>query len=258
MNIKTPNPQKEYLIRKLTGLLHRLENTGRGNFVINGEADFVNNIGKLYAKKSLVVFDIGANRGEYTDMIIAATKDSLRSLHLFEPQGTCLKLLSEKFGNGQVARLNNFGLSDKETSATLYKDVDASGLASVHKRNIDHFNIHMDMTEQISLRKASDYIKEQNVQHINLIKIDVEGHEIQALSGFGGFLNSENVDFVQFEYGGANLDSHTSLMDLFNFFESRGFKVCKMMPKCLEIRSYDPRLENFFYQNYVAVSPRML
>ncbi len=31
------------------------------------------------------------------------------------------------------------------------------------------------------------------------------------------------LDFIQFEYGGANLDSHTSLLEFFDFLETRGF-----------------------------------
>ncbi len=264
--IRKPSAVRVALERKILGLAYRIQNTGDGNFEKNGELAFARKLGDLYADADFVFFDIGANKGEYTSMILSATRAKSLSAHLFEPQKTCFKGLSsmrfltlpKHTPERKAVILNNFGLSDENGEATLFKDADESGLASVHKRNLDHYGIDMGLTETISLRKASEYVAEKLVKKIHLIKIDVEGHEIPALSGFGDFLSGDNVDFIQFEYGGANLDSHTSLLELFRFFEARGFVVCKMTKKGLETRRYGPELENFMYQNYVAVSKRIV
>ena len=78
------------------------------------------------------------------------------------------------------------------------------------------------------------------------------------MEGFGSYLNADFIDYIQFEYGGANLDSKTSLMELYKFFKDRGFIVTKVMPKGLEIREYSPFMENFMYSNYVAISIKIL
>ncbi|GLI54154.1 FkbM family methyltransferase [Thermodesulfovibrio yellowstonii] len=103
-----------------------------------------------------------------------------------------------------------------------------------------------------------EYIEENNIKHIDFIKIDIEGHELKAFYGFGSYLNSDFIDYIQFEYGGANLDSHTSLMDIYKFFEERNFSIAKIMQKGLELRKYSPFMENFMYANYVAISNRVL
>jgi len=258
MKITTPNSYKDLLIRKLQGLVWRLENTGNGDFKKNGELSFIQDVGKHFSGKSFVAFDIGANVGEYTDMILKYVPAQNIELHLFEPQKTCFDTITTKFSDNQKIHLNSFGLSDTQHDTLIYKDFDQSGLASVHKRNLAHYDMEMDKTENISLQKASEYLKGSQVAKINLIKIDIEGHELAALSGFGDFLSPRNVDLIQFEYGGANLDSHTSLLDLFTFFEAKGFSVCKMMKTGLEIQSYKPRFENFMYQNWVAVAPQFI
>ena len=103
-----------------------------------------------------------------------------------------------------------------------------------------------------------EYIEEKNIEHIDFIKIDIEGHELKAFDGFDSCLNGDFVDYIQFEYGGENLDSHSSLMEIYKFFEKRGFSVVKIMPSGLELRKYSPFMDNFMYSNYVAVSNKVL
>jgi hypothetical protein len=116
----------------------------------------------------------------------------------------------------------------------------------------------MDLTEEISLKTGIDYVTGHAIEKIHLLKVDVEGHELDVFGGFGDFLHPDRIDYIQFEYGGANLDSHTSLLELHNYLSAKGFILCKMKRNKLEIQSYDPRLENFMYQNWVAVSPNTL
>jgi FkbM family methyltransferase len=257
MKIVTPRPQSEYLIKKLYGLVWRLENTGDGDFTKNGELSFLQSLAVDYKSKNFIFFDIGANIGEYTEMVLNNFKNDSVEAHLFEPQKSCFLKLENLFRQKRV-RLNNFGLSDSSHTSKLYKDHDQSGLASLYQRDLRYYNLQLSEAENIKLEVASTYISNHAIKKINLIKIDVEGHEIAALTGFGSFLNSDNVDYIQFEYGGANLDSKTSLLDLFNFFTERGFWVCKMMKHSLVKQTYHPRFENFMYQNWVAVSPRVL
>ena len=258
MHIQNPPKLREWLARKLTGLIYRLDNSANTFLSENGEERFIREIGALYAGKDFVFFDIGANVGEYTELVLRLMGAKAVTGHLFEPQATCVSMLNEKFSNDPRVSIQPYALSNTEGVASLYKDADTSGLSSLHKRDIAHYGISLDTTETISLKTGRSYVEQNRIPHIHLMKIDVEGHEILALEGFGDFLSSDKVDFIQFEYGGANLDSHTSLLQLFRFFTDRGFVVCKVMKHCLERRTYEPRLENFVYQNYVAVSPRMM
>ena len=83
--------------------------------------------------------------------------------------------------------------------ATIYKDKEMSGLTSLYQRNLVFYNLKMDQKETVELSTAQNYIEKNNIRKINLLKIDVEGHELKALSGFGPYLNSDFIDFIQFE-----------------------------------------------------------
>lgn len=149
-------------------------------------------------------------------------------------------------------------MSQQGEIATIYKNEDKSALTSLYKRNLDFYKMKMNLEEKIELKRADGYIQSKNIKHINLLKIDIEGHELSALAGFGSYLTSDFIDLIQFEYGGANLDSHTSLLDFYNLLLPLGFKIAKIMPNYLELREYNPRFDNFVYANYVAISDRLL
>lgn len=206
------------------------------------------------------MFDIGANVGEYSSMLLDNSKKNgvELNLHLFEPTKGCFETISKKFESKNNVTLNNFGVSDSNDTAKIFYDKEQSGLASLYQRNLDSYNLELNQSEEIVLKRMDEYIEEKNIEHIDFIKIDIEGHELKAFNGFGSYLNSDFIDYVQFEYGGANLDSHSSLMEIYKFFEERGFSVTKMMPDGLEVRKYSPFMDNFNYSNYVAVSNKVI
>ncbi|HEC58417.1 hypothetical protein LCGC14_0881050 [marine sediment metagenome] len=254
-----------FLKRKIRGLSFRVfnfvENNGNTNFRSNGEEEFVNNLFLSFSakKQKRVVFDIGANIGSYSTIIEEKASEYRTDidLHLFEPTKSCFAVIESKF-DGKVVALNNFGASDSNVTTKIFYDKEQSGLASLYQRNLDCYNLKLDQSEEIILKRLDNYIEEKNIDHIDFVKIDIEGHELKAFEGFGKYMSGEFIDYIQFEYGGANLDSHSSLMDLYQFLYERGFDIAKAMPKGLEIRVYAPFSENFQYSNYVAISRKIL
>jgi hypothetical protein len=123
---------------------------------------------------------------------------------------------------------------------------------------LDTYNLELNQSEEIKLKRLDVYINEKNINHINFLKIDIEGHELKAFEGFGDYLSGDFIDFIQFEYGGANLDSHSSLMDIYKLLESKDFEIAKIMPYGLELRKYQPFMDNFQYSNYIAISKRIV
>lgn len=90
----------------------------------------------------------------------------------------------------------------------------------------------------------------------DLLKIDVEGHELDVLAGASDVLHSVSV--VQFEFGGCNIDTRTYFQDFFYFFTRAGFNLFRLGPKGLDrIAAYSEAEESFQTTNYFAVrAPR--
>lgn len=239
-----------------------LENSGLADFAKNGENVFVDNIFRYFGKagaERIVFFDIGANVGDYTQMLLSQADRQRLSVevNLFEPTCACFDRLEKKFGSRSDVVLNRKAVSNSCGKARIFYDTSGSSLASLQERNLETYGILMNQSEEVETVRLDDYCTERAIGHIHFLKIDVEGHEMAALEGMGEYLTSDFVDFVQFEYGGANLDSSTSLRDLYGLFEKTGFVVAKVMRGGLEIRSYKPWMENYHYANYVAIAGRI-
>jgi len=256
------SPIKRKIRQASLFLFNKLENNGNSDFYTNGEKRFIDHLFETFTAtpdQQKILFDIGANIGNYTEMMMRKAKNAGidAEFHLFEPTQSCHDILSEKFGNNNTVVLNPFGVSDRAGTTTIYYDKEKSGFASLYRRNLDSYRIKMDRSEEITIKRLDTYIQEKNIEHIHFVKMDIEGHELKAMEGFGNYMNGNFIDYIQFEYGGANLDSHTCLMDIYQFLEERGFNIAKIMPKGLVIRKYQPWMDNFHYANYVAVSTRI-
>jgi FkbM family methyltransferase len=250
-----PSSLKSKLKRVFLRLFNTIENNGDCNFETNGEKVFVESLLKTL-ENDAVVLDIGANIGGYAELIL---KEALINkinvqLHLFEPTRSCFSILTKKYSEVGNVILNNVGLSDVSERSKIYYDKEKSGLASLYQRNLKSYSIELSQSEEVNVKRLDSYVEEKRINHIDFVKIDIEGHELKAFEGFGVYLDSDFIDYIQFEYGGANLDSGASLMEIYQVLSDRGFVVAKVMPTGLEVRDYSPYMDNFNYANYVAVS----
>ncbi len=236
---------------------NRLENNNNADFHTNGEESFLKDYFSSLSEK-VTLFDIGGNIGGYSEILIrqCAKRGLDYSLHIFEPTRSSFEILKEKFSKDKNVYLNSAGVSDSKTSAQIYYDAEKSGFASLYLRDLSAFNVNMNKKEKISLVRLDGYIRKHKITVIDFLKIDIEGHELAAFRGMGKYLNGDFIKAIQFEYGGANLDSRTTLHDLYQTLQQAGFVIAKIMKHGVEIRPYSLNMENYQYANYVAFSKK--
>lgn len=201
------------------------------------------------------IFDVGSNVGKYVDLITAAFPAGSYSIHCFEPSGAAFEHLSVNVHNRPGITLNNTALGRHKGRASLYFDKPGSVLASFTKRRLEHFNIDMAETEMVEVSTVDDYCRENSIEIIHLLKIDVEGHELDVLAGAGSMFEKGAVDMVTFEFGGCNIDTRTFFQDFFYFFSGNTMKISRITPSgCLvPVDSYHEMHEQFKTTNFVAV-----
>lgn len=241
-------PTRSKLINKFAQrYVDRFNGDNNSDFQSNGEMRLLQTI--LPELRGGVIFDVGANIGEWSQSVLSISPQM--KIHLFEPSVETWDKLQERDWPTNV-HLNNFGLGREEEKLTLNIFDDASGMNSLYTRQgIEGLEIIK--TEDIQIRKADDYCVEHEIDHVDFMKIDVEGHELSVLQGASEMMANKRISLIQFEYGGCNLDARVYLRDLWDIFQASGYRLSKIFPDRLEpIEKYDQRLETFKYSNWVA------
>ncbi len=233
--------------------LRRMNYGNIEGFEQSGELNALKHIKESLDKDpSIIIFDVGANVGNYTKALSDIFK-TRAIIHSFEPSEKTYKLFLEATKNIQNIIPNNFGFSETDNYQLLYTNADGSGLASIYKRNLNHFGASMDKSEMVKLTTIDNYCKINNINRIHLLKLDIEGNELKALYGAKQMINSKKIDFIQFEFGGCNIDSRTYFQDFFYFLKDN-YRIYRILQDDLfELPTYKETYEIFITINYLAV-----
>jgi FkbM family methyltransferase len=206
---------------------------------------------KFKKSDKLVIFDVGANVGKYTILLNEVFRENSNILS-FEPSKKTFNKLVINTNHIKNTNLFNFGFGNANKFLTLYYNQEESGLASVYERRLDHFNIKMDLKEEIEIKTIDSFCEENNITQINFLKLDVEGHELSVLNGAVKMLKKHKIDFIQFEFGGCNIDSRTYFQD-FYYLLSKDFYIYRIVVDGLHIiDNYKEMFEAFTTTNYLA------
>lgn len=206
---------------------------------------------KLKHIKNPVIFDVGANVGDYTKLLTETFSESVK-IYSFEPSHTTYKKLRANIGTTGNVNLYNLGFGNRNTKAILFSDREGSGLASVLKRKLEHYNISLDKKEHVELKTIDAFCGEQKISHIHLLKLDVEGNEMNVLMGARKILEDRAIPYIQFEFGGCNIDSRTYFRDFYYLLKDN-YKIFRILKDGLfEVRNYSEKYEAFYTTNYLA------
>ncbi len=200
-----------------------------------------------------IVFDVGANVGDYASELIPRLGDRVK-IYCFEPSKETFAALSQRFAGSPAVELCNFGLSDREGRSLLYAHPTESGLASLYHRQLGHTGKELRPGEHIHLRRLDDVCRERGIEHIQFLKLDVEGHELSVLRGGEHLLEANAIDLIQFEFGGCNIDSRTYFRDFFHLLSPRYILHRVLREGLARIETYRETAELFTTTNYLAVS----
>lgn len=216
----------------------------RATRVIDG-ISFYPKLRKFYLKHlsegEPVIFDVGSNKGQSIDFFLAINKNC--KIIGFEPNRELFLNLQEKYKEQKNITIHNLGVSNKkgtllfnenimnETSTFEELNYDSQYLKKKAKvLGVDPEDLVVKSYE-VEVVDLYSFIKENKISNIDLIKIDVEGHEYQCLQGlFSTKSDQVLIKFLQLEshYDDMYKDK-TKESTIESFIGEFGFKgVCRV------------------------------
>lgn len=240
---------------KFNRLLYRCGLSGLGvlnyeNSNSSGERNFLEKI--LKKMEAPVIFDVGANVGNYTKTILDISPKS--KIYMFEPHPKTYAILLRNLSSQESIVSNNLAVGSETSILKLYDYKNQpSSHASLYKEVIEDIHYAQSESYDVQVVTLDDFTLENSIEHIDLLKIDVEGHELNVVKGASRLLLESRISVIQFEFNEMNAVSHNFIRDFMSILPN--FKFYRLLPnEFLPLTSYSPvMIEIFAYQNIIAV-----
>lgn len=132
-----------------------------------------------------IVFDVGCR----DDNVFDELKPGIEA-HLFDP--VMSKTLMDSIAGKPNIWFNNLALGS-EKGTTLFHPAYGSILERRDEpKCTDHHTI------EVMVSTVYDYCRANDIDHIDLLKIDAEGYDFEVIKGCGSFIN--RIKYLQFEH----------------------------------------------------------
>lgn len=157
---------------------------------------------RKFLEKGDIFLDVGANIGLFS-LIASQYVESKGKIYAFEPTPETFSRLCENVEINAFSNISTFqiGLSDKEEEL----------LFNVSQAGYDAWNSFAKLKEledscSISIKTTTldSFLNQQEISDVNLIKIDVEGWEMNVLKGAKDLLSKEKAPVLMIEFTEGN------------------------------------------------------
>lgn len=187
------------------------------------EADAFVTMRHLVTKGAPEIFDVGANVGQ-TARHFRALFPAAR-IHCFEPfAASCRQLRDETRGDPGIVA-NEIALSDSVGTARLSQNrcLPTNSLLRSDPRASKYWGEEVLDTEGevvVATTSVDEFCRENAVEHVDILKLDVQGGEYAVLEGARAMLSRQAIDLIYMEMimaptylGQRKLHDYLSLLD---------------------------------------------
>ncbi len=162
------------------------------------------------------IFDVGGNFGQTALRFAEEFPDA--SILTFEPVPDSFRRLREAVGDHPRIKAFNLALSDAPGTVAMSLTASAgSNSLQSSAATLETINVTVDTIDAV--------VAENNIGTIDLLKIDVEGFELQVLQGAAKTLRQSKIRYVYAEcvLPKDTIAPHTSFFDLHEWLSGHGF-----------------------------------
>ena len=140
------------------------------------------------------VFEVGARYGDETKMLKTTFPNS--EIFSFECNPNSIDNCETNLKNIENINFHGIGLGDKEDILPFYSYINNNDGASSFLKRID-FETTQKQTGFVTIKRIDNFVKNRNIQNIDLLCMDVQGYELNVLKGAGEFI--QNISYIIME-----------------------------------------------------------
>lgn len=201
------------------------------------------------------IIDVGANDSAYGSLEFPKA-----TIYAFEPHPTSFARLKQHAPTNVKpihaavgAKNQSTTLWDFATSAPLKASQPTSQLASLHKTVITKLHGQPATGYPTQVITLDSFATQQNITHIDLLKIDAEGNELAVLQGAQRLITQQKIDIIQFEFNEMMAYSHTHFLDFVELLPN--FTFYRLLPnELMPLGPYRPLTHELYgFQNIIAI-----
>lgn len=190
-------------------VVHRRSNVPYGS-------DPLLDLERLLTPPVATILDVGANEGRTALSFARAFREA--QVHAFEPVPATFSILEERTADEPRIRCSGVALGprDGEVTIALAAKSGQNSLLNVAKPGPG--------TVTVPLVRGDAWAADHGVAHVDVLKVDAEGYDLEVLTGFEGLLSAGKVRsvLVECEFDRVRPEPHTSFFDLYDFLLARG------------------------------------
>jgi FkbM family methyltransferase len=171
------------------------------------------------AREIRTFFDIGANRGDWTKVMIGCNPNALGCL--CEPVGWCFDELQSRFGDDAKLHLFQVAVSNvigRSRFTVMPGNAKTSSLFAEEK-------LGSEPLIDVNVVTVDGLVDQLGWGHIDFLKIDCEGFDLRVLMGSQNMLSAHRVGLIQFEYSSMWAMAGCTLGAALHFLHSLGYEV---------------------------------
>jgi FkbM family methyltransferase len=192
------------------------------------------------------LIDVGANKGQFSLAFRKFMPNS--AIVAFEPLSEACASFKKLFEGDRLVSLHQVAISDTRGDA-IYHVADRSDSSSLLKPGNGEaaaFGVHAESTRVVPVRRLDEFVRPAVLSRPILLKIDVQGAELQVLRGFEGL---EDVDYVYVELSFVELyEGQPLLKDVADYLHGSGFELAGVFNQVSTTR-FGPTQADFLFRS---------
>ncbi len=192
-----------------------------------------------------MVLDIGAYHGDFRRMIGEMFPGS--KVVMFEPAPSAYKALCEAYPEDEIY---NFGVCDteKEVNFVLYDECPALNRVTELVESIPGNEVL-----KVKMKALHDLYQ----RPLDIVKIDVEGQELNVLKGARKLLEKKQIRFMFFECGSTFIQSGYQLQDVISYLRGLGYTTYRLSDDQEQLVECDDQWNEHHFYDYLVSSEKL-